>query len=414
MRNLRVKGDVIGLNHHKNSNKSNLPGRTPPKEKTQPKSSREGSEKLQVSSPRSKAKIFVGGIPSNFTSQDLEEYFQTFGEILAINLKTKKKNSNVKLGFGTITAEKSTVDKILTTNFHYIQGRKVECQRFIKNNKSKNQLIMDKMLRTLYVIEPLESMSENNWIAFFGRFGRIENFYILPERRVPFQSNPDILGRDHQARQKSQKYDFLKKKALILFETSEGARAAYLQSQRRELVIEGAVVKLAYKWPEQVKNMYEGGKETAQGTKLERAGGKKDQLEEALIAEKQARKKTKRRPKNPSSSSSDFMGEDQHIYRLGKKNRKNTADNNKKSVRRDLLRQRSSRIPSFSTPQIDSPPIPTLQRRGNQKVEMKSPRKNRKKKNSQPKKKSLKKLKIRKEPKKAQNILIQSQPKPSS
>ena len=250
--------------HVGDSNQPNYPHqRTPPTQNLSKNEKRgynnqnrrplKGSAKLYPASPLVKAKIFMGGIPSTFTKADLLDYFESFGEVFAIKLKTKKKNVNVNLGFGTITVEKSTADRILATTFHYIKDREVECQRFVKNNKSRNQLIKDKKLRTLYISQPPESMNTENLKAFFEKFGKIENAYILPERRVPLPGRTKHIG-NGKTRIRI-KYDVLKKKALILFETSEEARTAYEKSRRGEVVFDGFVIKLAYKWPGEVERI---------------------------------------------------------------------------------------------------------------------------------------------------------------
>ena len=209
-----------------------------------------------------KTKIFIGGIPSHFTKEDLLEYFKTFGEVLSLKLKTKKKNANVNLGFGTITVDKEIADKILVTNFHYIKDRKIECQRFVKSNKSRSKLIKDKKLKTLYINHPPESMNEQNMKAFFAKFGKIENAYILPERRIPVPSNPKNQQEGGEpVIKKPTKYEVLKKKVLILFETIQVARAVHQKSQQGGVVFEGEVVKLDYKWPEEVERILKKEKE---------------------------------------------------------------------------------------------------------------------------------------------------------
>ena len=285
MRSLRGKDDVFESTNHKNSHQNSLAVKTlTEKEKSKQKSSRQGSDKLEAGHDLLRAKIFIGGIPSNFTQQDLLDYFQTFGEVLAIKLKTKKKNANVNLGFGTISVTKPTAEKILEANFHYIQGRKVECQRFVKCKKSKSELIKDKKLRTLYIIEPPESINERNLKTFLEKFGKIENCYILPERKVPVPAKPSQLG-DDSVCSKSDKYDFLKKKALILFETSETARAAYQKSHQGKLIIQGFVIKLAYKWPDQVKKILRERKKLAREELLKRQAEEEGQIQQDLLGE---------------------------------------------------------------------------------------------------------------------------------
>ena len=284
MRTREAKNEVTGYKDRKKRSlhkKSFRPQRLSKKvktgntQKTQPKT---GSEKQQSAPLKAKAKIFVGGIPSNFTSQDLLEYFQTFGEVLAIKLKTKKKNVNVNLGFGTITIEASTADKILETNFHYIQDRKVECQRYVKSKKSRSNLIKDKKLKTLHITEPPDSMNERNLKRFFEKFGKVENCYILPERRVPFPEKTNY--NNERSLMLPTKYDFLKRKALILFETVEAARTVYRKSQQRKVIFDGVVIKVIYKCPDQVKQILHEREKLIKQTGLQNPSEKEEEAPE--------------------------------------------------------------------------------------------------------------------------------------
>ena len=259
MTSFSFEGNSVVLKNHNNlkSHKKSPQRKNPPAKNhaRQTNPSRKGARKTRSSKSLVKAKIFVGGIPSSFTSQDLLEYFQGFGDFPAIKLKTKKRNKNVNLGFGTITVAKPVAIKILETNFHYIKGHKIECQRFVKTHKSRSKLINDKKIKTLYIIEPPESMDEENLKDFFGHFGKIENSYILPERKVPLPDVPKSASKRAEVDPNLPNFEILKKKALILFETSEAARAAYQMSLDGELVFEGIGIKLEYKWPTRVEKI---------------------------------------------------------------------------------------------------------------------------------------------------------------
>ena len=184
-----------------------------------------------------KTRIFIGGVPSHFKEQDLKEYFEAFGPIFSVKLKKKKKTSEVNLGFGTITVDCETAERVLVTNFHVIQGRKIECQRFVKNNKADNKMIRDKKLKTLYITEPQAGMDEARMKVFFGKIGELENAYILPERKIP-SDEPDL------------EFEVLKKKALLLFRSVGDARKVLQLSESGGLVFEGEKVVVHHKWPE--------------------------------------------------------------------------------------------------------------------------------------------------------------------
>ena len=290
MRSLSLKVNLVVSKNHKHQksthNESVGEKNNSQEEKEDPSPidpSRQGEQDLSASPPSVMAKIFVGGIPSTSTTEDLIKYFQAFGEVLGIELKTKRKNVNVNLGYGTITVQKSTADKILDSNFHYINGRKIECQRFVLSNKSRSKLINDKKIKTLYISEPPESMNDNNLRAFFEKFGEIENCYILPERRVPLPPEPKSADGEDEKEEGSlgvTKFDVLRKKALILFRTSEGAREAYEKSRQGEVVFDGVVIKLDYKWAKNTDKILNKRREQEKTIKLQKEAGEED-----LVAE---------------------------------------------------------------------------------------------------------------------------------
>lgn len=85
----------------------------------------------------SKYKIFLGGL-GNLTEERVYNYFNQYGKIAGIYLM-KDKLTGKSRGFGFINfTNKQTVDKILLTSSHIIEGRKVECKwSFPKGDKNE-------------------------------------------------------------------------------------------------------------------------------------------------------------------------------------------------------------------------------------------------------------------------------------
>lgn len=80
--------------------------------------------------------IFIGGLPSDTTKDDLFEYFSQFGDILKCcpQFWSKKIGKKKKCkGFGTIICrDKSTYFKILGKKLHRFKDRKIECKEKLK------------------------------------------------------------------------------------------------------------------------------------------------------------------------------------------------------------------------------------------------------------------------------------------
>ena len=367
MRSLSLKVNLVVSKNHKHQksthNESVGEKNNSQEEKEDPSPidpSRQGEQDLSASPPSVMAKIFVGGIPSTSTTEDLIKYFQAFGEVLGIELKTKRKNVNVNLGYGTITVQKSTADKILDSNFHYINGRKIECQRFVLSNKSRSKLINDKKIKTLYISEPPESMNDNNLRAFFEKFGEIENCYILPERRVPLPPEPKSADGEDEKEEGSlgvTKFDVLRKKALILFRTSEGAREAYEKSRQGEVVFDGVVIKLDYKWPKKADKILNKRREQEKATKLQKEEGEED-----LVAQENDLKDSGSEEEETVNLGPKVVNQERGSKRIKEKHKKSSKNN---KISQNLTIKTPSKMRSADQHQLERGylPIPLLEKK---------------------------------------------------
>ena len=156
------------------------------------------------------ATVFIGGVPIDFTPEDLLPYFRQFGVVKDLQLKKRKESDLYNLGFGYIEADESATAAILLQPFHDIKERRIECKPFMKKGQRKLSYVNDKMDRTVYAYGIPMDWDLSKLKYFFEDFGRTENLYFLP---VYIQSDkPDanferILGQ----------------RALVLFESSKVA-----------------------------------------------------------------------------------------------------------------------------------------------------------------------------------------------
>jgi len=74
-------------------------------------------------------KMFVGGLSWDTETIGLKEYFKKFGEVQDCTIKKDSKTERSR-GFGFVLfADKESVDKVLSSKDHYLDGRKIDPKR---------------------------------------------------------------------------------------------------------------------------------------------------------------------------------------------------------------------------------------------------------------------------------------------
>jgi len=74
----------------------------------------------------SESKLFVGGLSWETTQESLQAYFEKFGEITEVTLKTDA-NTGRSRGFGFVSfADPSSVSQVMSTSSHFLDDRKID------------------------------------------------------------------------------------------------------------------------------------------------------------------------------------------------------------------------------------------------------------------------------------------------
>lgn len=135
--------------------------------------------------PEDDRKLFVGGLTWDTTSDDLREYFSSFGNILDCSIKQDPTTGRSR-GFAFLVFDrKEIVDKILSQTEHFVKGRKVDPKpahrRTGLNNLNNQTNHMSSSLSS-------NSISNNNRKVFIG--GLDPNFPDVQLREYFSQFGP--------------------------------------------------------------------------------------------------------------------------------------------------------------------------------------------------------------------------------
>jgi len=108
-------------------------------------------------------KLFVGALPQEAKDTDIKEYFETYGEVEAINLKidnmTGRSRGFAFLVFKTVEG----IEAALQQEAHVVKGKKVTCK---KAEARQGKIYVGKL-------PPGEAMSNDDIKAHFEQFGEV-------------------------------------------------------------------------------------------------------------------------------------------------------------------------------------------------------------------------------------------------
>ncbi|KAF3623227.1 hypothetical protein FXO38_30857 [Capsicum annuum] len=140
-------------------------------------------------------KVFVGGISTETTEENLTQHFCRYGEVAKSEI-IKFRETGLSKGFGFVTFADSSVINQLLQDQQIILGRTVDVKLAIPRGQTRqHQLFLDCQQIQGHVIGTSRSnrrkifvgglpldLSEEVYKRFFGRFGRIENAKIIFNR----------------------------------------------------------------------------------------------------------------------------------------------------------------------------------------------------------------------------------------
>ncbi|ELU13330.1 hypothetical protein CAPTEDRAFT_219071 [Capitella teleta] len=81
------------------------------------------------SAENSKRKVFMGGLPSNITEDEIKEHFAEFGEVQDVVIMVDQDKERSR-GFGFLTFDcEESVEKVISQHYVPVKGKQVECKR---------------------------------------------------------------------------------------------------------------------------------------------------------------------------------------------------------------------------------------------------------------------------------------------
>ena len=84
-------------------------------------------------------KVFVGGLKEDMTEDDIRQYFEQFGKIVAVTRLTEKDTGKPR-GFGFVEFDDyDPVDKAILKGSHQIKGKRVDVKKAVSKQEMNSQ-----------------------------------------------------------------------------------------------------------------------------------------------------------------------------------------------------------------------------------------------------------------------------------
>lgn len=150
-------------------------------QKSKPPATQGTREGISPIKPKSEElTIFVGGLSSKCTSEDLNNYFQQFGSIIGCEPQTWKKGGKKCRGFALIhCADEETHSKVLLNKKHLFNGRTIECKRWFSSKEKLEEYNKQLKKRKLFVGGLPSKWRSRELEQFFSAFGKLDIAYVI-------------------------------------------------------------------------------------------------------------------------------------------------------------------------------------------------------------------------------------------
>ncbi|PSS21207.1 Heterogeneous nuclear ribonucleoprotein like [Actinidia chinensis var. chinensis] len=133
--------------------------------------------------PWSTKKIFIGGLPSKLTEEELKGYFERFGAITDAIVMYDKENDRSR-GFGFVTFDsEEAVDIALQQKYHTLNGRAVEVKRAEPKDRNKGHICIYNCNDLGHHFERLSGSSSSGLHHDF-----VTSYNISPSGMLPYGS----------------------------------------------------------------------------------------------------------------------------------------------------------------------------------------------------------------------------------
>lgn len=123
--------------------------------------------------------LFIGGLPSSASEQDLIELFSQFGDLKSLRLMFYRDGNPRGFAFLRLANLEQTY-QVLSTPGLAIAGKPIECKIALNKEESKTH-IEQEVLRRVYVKNLVPQISESDLGYYFGMFGEVVNIRIATE-----------------------------------------------------------------------------------------------------------------------------------------------------------------------------------------------------------------------------------------
>lgn len=123
-------------------------------------------------------KIFVGGLKVDCTPLEVSMFFSKYGQVYDVQLKYKKKQKDLCLGYGIVTMDPQVCKTLISREFLEFEGRKIRCSPYLKGEQL-NAYIKHLNARRILLDGVPENFPEEILNQYFSQFGEVENCYSI-------------------------------------------------------------------------------------------------------------------------------------------------------------------------------------------------------------------------------------------